>query len=205
VLSFVASTILFLITEFIMNRFNRFIITVLFGLFTSQAFALDFTRATKDTKFIVSDTNNVIRVYLDNFSAMQISAIPLKNSAGTQILFTHMFVASASNGVGDSSDELIKLGHITLQENTTLYKIWDVAIGANCIAEKLSKYTRITLLVSLTINLVSLVACVKSRANACEVNRPNKTVIIKRLNLFIINSVLHSKRTLLYTKFGMWQ
>ncbi len=122
VLSFVASIILFLITEFIMNRFNRFIITVLFGLFTSQAFALDFTQATKDTKFIVSDTNNVIRVYLDNFSAMQISAIPLKNSAGTQILFTHMFVASASNGVGDSSDELIKLGHITLQETTTLYK-----------------------------------------------------------------------------------
>jgi hypothetical protein len=110
VLSFVSSTILFLITEFIMNRFNRFIITVLLGLFTSQAFALDFTQATKDTKFIVSDTNNVIRVYLDNFSAMQISAIPLKNSAGTQILFTHMFVASASNGVGDSSDELIKLG-----------------------------------------------------------------------------------------------
>jgi hypothetical protein len=32
---------------------------------------------------------------------MQISAILLKNSAGTQILFTHMFVASASNGVGD--------------------------------------------------------------------------------------------------------
>ncbi|CAB9543729.1 hypothetical protein BROOK1789C_1156, partial [Bathymodiolus brooksi thiotrophic gill symbiont] len=66
-----------------MNRFNRFIITVLFGLFTSQAFALDFTQDTKNTKFIVSDTNNVIRVYLDNFSAMQISAIPLKNSAGT--------------------------------------------------------------------------------------------------------------------------
>jgi hypothetical protein len=41
---------------------------------------------------------------------MQISAIPLKNSAGTQILFTHMFVASASNGVGDSSDDIPNRG-----------------------------------------------------------------------------------------------
>jgi hypothetical protein len=43
---------------------------------------------------------------------MQISAILLKNSAGTQILFTHMFVASASNGVGDLSVNLFIINSV---------------------------------------------------------------------------------------------
>ncbi|AYQ56272.1 hypothetical protein MS2017_0533 [Bathymodiolus thermophilus thioautotrophic gill symbiont] len=113
-----------------MNMFNRFIIT-LFCLLTlsAQTLALDFTQVTKNTTYILSDTQKTIRVTLDDYALAVDRDNRFFDENNNQIAL-HGFVSRS--GVGTSITTHLKLGSIDY--TLPFYKTWDLTLEPATIA-----------------------------------------------------------------------
>ncbi|OIR25383.1 cadherin repeat domain-containing protein [Bathymodiolus thermophilus thioautotrophic gill symbiont] len=113
-----------------MNMFNRFIIAS-FCLLTlsAQTLALDFTQATKDTTYILSDTQKTIRVTLDDYAFFVSKNNRFFDENNNQI-DSRTFVNES--GVGTSANLPYKIDF--LEGTVNMYKTWDLTLSSYTIA-----------------------------------------------------------------------
>jgi hypothetical protein len=101
---------------------NRFIVTALLTLFATQTLALDFTQATKDTTFVLSDANKKIQVTFDQFALFIDWSMHLKNESGKEI---DSVTFERTTGVVPSSVQEVSIKNV-IDYYPTLYKTWDL-------------------------------------------------------------------------------
>ncbi|MBA5249779.1 MAG: cadherin repeat domain-containing protein, partial [Gammaproteobacteria bacterium] len=109
---------------------TRLILATCSLVLSAQSLALDFTQTTKNTNFILNDTNKTIRVTLDDFAVYLPTNLTFHNSSGTEI--DKRTLASYA-GVGTSEvRNNIRASNSNIGE-ATVYKTWDLTLNDNTI------------------------------------------------------------------------
>ncbi|OJA03503.1 hypothetical protein, partial [Bathymodiolus thermophilus thioautotrophic gill symbiont] len=113
-----------------MNMFNRFIIAS-FCLLTlsAQTLALDFTQATKDTTYILSDTQKTIRVTLDDYALILGQNNRFFDENNNQIALGDF---GSKSGVGAYITAHLKLGSLNYYD-IPFHKAWDLTFHPSTI------------------------------------------------------------------------
>ncbi|OJA03557.1 cadherin repeat domain-containing protein, partial [Bathymodiolus thermophilus thioautotrophic gill symbiont] len=113
-----------------MNTFNRFIIASFYLLaLSAQTLALDFTQVTKNTTYILSDTQKTIRVTLDDYALVVNKNNRFFDENNNQIAL-HRF--DDRSGVGTSITAHLKSG--SNDYDFPFYKTWDLTLHSSTIA-----------------------------------------------------------------------
>ncbi|CAB5498593.1 hypothetical protein THERMOT_893 [Bathymodiolus thermophilus thioautotrophic gill symbiont] len=108
-----------------MNTFNRFIVTPFCLLVLSiQALAIDFTQATKDTNYIISDTQDTIRVTFDGYA---LSYLDISDT----VYFdenNNILITSVLDQTGVDAAVISTMKFENFEYTTATHKVWDLII-----------------------------------------------------------------------------
>lgn len=91
----------------LMNAIKNLLISLLLLALSAQVFALDLTQATKDTRFILSDSNKTLRLTFDTWAiSLYGPDNSVKNSAGVEIN-SSIFVRGTGVGASDKANLIV--------------------------------------------------------------------------------------------------